>query len=213
MLTFNYGIFKIEIENDPTYKIGSADNSFSYNFVYKDKKALTYQSSNHGIKIYKDNEIYKSAMICAVAGGTGIHEKSAIIENEDIYICCADKVFSLKLPSLTLNWTTQTDQATCFGIYKADNGLFTHGELQVSRLDYNGNIVWDTGLRDIIVNVDSDDDCFKLHDKYIELLDFNSNKYKLDFDGNFIEEKLSETQKRYDLTDKKTNINPWWKIW
>jgi hypothetical protein len=186
LLTFKYDIFKIEIEDDPTYKIGSADNSFIYDFVYNDEESLTYQASKHVVKVYKDNEIYKTAIVCAVAGATGINKNSAVLENEDLYICCADKVFCLKLPTLTLNWMTQVDQSTCFGIYKADNGIFTHGELQVSRLDDKGNIVWDIGLRDIIDNIDSDESCFKIHDNYIELMDFNSNKYKLGFDGKFI---------------------------
>jgi len=76
---------------------------------------------------------------------------------------------------------------TCFGIYKADNGFFTHGEIQVSRLDKQGNVIWETGLRDIIVNIDKADDCFKLHDNFIELMDFNSDKYELGFDGKFIQ--------------------------
>ena len=187
MLTFNYDIFRIELENDPTYRIGSSDNLFSYDFVYFDKEALTCQSSNHGIKIYKANEIYTTAIVCAVAGATTIHDKSAIIENDGIFICCADKVFCLSLPDLTLNWMTQVDMVTCFGIYKADNGLFTHGEIQVSRLDKQGNIIWETGLKDIIVNIDKADDCFILHDNFIELMDFNSDKYELGFDGKFIE--------------------------
>ena len=213
MLTLKYDIFKIEIENDPIYKIGSADNSFIYDFVYTDKEPLTYQSSNHGIKVYKDNIIYKSAIVCAVAGATGIHDNSGVIENGDLYICCADKVFSLKIPTLSLNWMIQVDQATCFGIYKADNEFFTHGELEVSRLDRNGNIVWETGLRDIIVNIERDEDCFILHDNFIELMDFNSNKYKLGFDGKFIDETASETSKRNELNIKQSRGKPWWKIW
>jgi hypothetical protein len=187
LLTLNYDIFRIEIENDPTYKIGSNNNLFSYDFVYYDKEALTCQSSNHGIKIYKDSEIYKTAIVCAVAGATTIHDKSAVFENNEIYICCADKVFSLFLPDLTLNWVTKVDQFTCFGIYKADSGLFTHGELQVSRLDKKGNIIWENSLRDAILNIGKDNDCFILHDNFIELMDFNSSKYELGFDGRFIE--------------------------
>ncbi|MBK9220498.1 MAG: hypothetical protein IPO16_00045 [Saprospiraceae bacterium] len=99
---------------------------------------------------------------------------------------------------------TQVDMATCFGIYKADNGLFNHGEMSVTRLDFAGQIIWQTGLRDIIVNIEEnrEQDEFVMHDTYISLMDFNSNKYQLGFDGKFISEQLSEQQKRWDIIDK-----------
>lgn len=213
MKTLKFDIYDIELINDSTYTIGSADNNFNYDFVYHDNESLEYRPFNHGVKLYKDGQLIKSAVVCAVGGATGIFENSAIVDQNNILICCADKLFSLKLPDLTLNWITQTDLATCFGVYKADNGIFTHGELNVSRLDSNGNIIWQTGLRDIIVNIDYEKSCFILHDNFIELLDFNSNKYQLDFNGNFISETLSETQKRFDLNDGKRSRRKWWKIW
>ena len=106
----------------------------------------------------------------------------------------------------------KADMATCFGIYKADNGLFTHGEISVTRLGTDGQIVWQTGLRDIIVTIDSDKDSFIMHEDYIELEDFNRNNYKLDFNGKFIEDTLSELQIRYNQIDKQRQ-KKWWKIW
>jgi hypothetical protein len=46
---------------------------------------------------------------------------------------------------------------------------------------------------------------------YIELEDFNRNNYKLDFNGKFIEDKLSDTQIRYDRIDNQRQ-KKWWKI-
>jgi hypothetical protein len=199
--------------NDSTYSVGSADNNFTYDFVYHDKESLEYKSCNHGIKILKDDQIIKSAIVCASAGATDIHENSAIIDQDNLLICCADKIFSLRLPDLTLNWITHADLATCFGIYKTDIGYFVHGETQVTRIDKLGNIVWQTGLRDIILNIDNDIPCFVLQDNFIELQDFNSNKYTIDFNGKFIDETLSDTQRRFDLVDKKDTQRKWWKIW
>ncbi len=213
MKTLKFDIYDIELIDDSTYSIGSADNNFNYDFVYHDDASLDYNSSCHGIRLLKDDKIIKSAIVCAVGGATGIHKNSVIVDYDNILICCADKVFCLRLPDLTLNWVTQTDQATCFGVYEADNAYFTHGELQVSRLDKMGKIIWQTGLRDIIVNVDNDEPSFVLHDTFIELRDFNSNKYTIDFNGKVINETLSETQKRYDLVDKKESKRNWWKLW
>jgi hypothetical protein len=214
MLTISFDIYEIIIDDDESYRIGSVDNNYNYDFCYNDQDALTFSPRKHSIKIYKDNKIYKSAIVCAVPLGMKVSGTSAVIEKDDIFICCANKVFSLKLPDLTLNWITKVDEASCYGIYKADNGLFSYGEIEVARLDYNGKIVWSTGVIDILANIDSDQDCFILHDTFIELLDFNYNRYKLDFNGNFIEIIKSDIQKREDLTyPKRMKKEPWWKIW
>jgi hypothetical protein len=204
--------YEIEITDDTTYRIGSADNNFIYDFVYLDKETSEYQSSNHAIKIFQGEQLIKSAVVCAVGGGTFIHDNSAVVKDYNLYVVCADKVFSLSLPDLQLRWTMRADQATCFGIYKADDGLFTHGELSVTRLGTDGQIIWQTGLRDIIVTVDSDKDSFIMHDDYIELEDFLRNNYRLNFNGKIIEETLSDTQIRYNQIDKQRQ-KKWWKIW
>jgi hypothetical protein len=135
---------EIEITNDTTFKTGSADNNFIYDFVYLDEEANEYQSSNHAIKVFRSGQLIKSAIVCAVGGSTTIHDNSAVVMDDNLYVACADKVFSLSLPDLQLRWTTPVDQATCFGIYKADNGLFTHGEISVTRLGTEGQIIWQT---------------------------------------------------------------------
>ncbi len=204
--------YEIEIADDQTYGTQSTDNNFVYDFVYQDKEAMDYKSSNHGIMIFHGGQLIKSAIVCAVGGGTYVHESSAIVMKNDLYVACADKVFSLSLPHLKLRWATKVDMATCFGVYKSGDAIFTHGEVSVTRLGTDGQIVWETGLRDIIVTVDSDKESFILRDNYIELEDFNRNNYKLDFNGKFIEDKPSEKQIHYDQIDKERQ-KKWWKIW
>jgi len=217
-LKLTFENYEIELSNDKDFKLNSAGNSFKYDFAYHDEEALNYQCSQHAIRVFASGQLYKSAIMCAIAGGTTIHSQTAIVDNNDIFICCANKVFSLSLPDLKLNWITEVDMATCFGIYKADNGLFTHGEMTVTRLDHSGQIIWDIGLRDIIVNFEEnrEQEEFVLRDNYISLMDFNSNKYQLGFDGKFISKQLSEQQKHWDIIDKKRkqkNEKPWWKFW
>jgi hypothetical protein len=218
-LKLTFDKYDIEVSVDKVFNLNSADNNFKYDFVYHDAEASKFQCSQHSIKVFVDGQLYKSAIVCAIAGGTTIHSESAVIDGADIFICCANKVFSLSLPDMTLNWMTQVDMATCFGIYKADNGLFTHGEISVSRLDRNGRILWETGLRDIVVYIDEEQryqDAFVMHDNYIALMDFNGNKYQLGFDGKFIGEQSSDQQKRWDAFDKKRNQRhqkTWWRFW
>lgn len=204
--------YEIELTNDTTYKPESTDNKLGYDLVYLDKEASEYQSSNHAIKIFQGGQLIRSAIVCAVGGSTTIHNNSAVVIDKDLYVACADKVFSLSLPDLNLRWYIQVDQATCFGIYKASDGLFTHREISVTRLATEGQVIWQTGLRDIIVTVEGDNNSFIMHEGYIELEDFIRNKYKLDFNGKFLEEKLSDTQIHYDQIYKEGR-KKWWKIW
>lgn len=185
MLELNFDEYKIELINESSYKVDSFDNTSNYDLVYQDEESKFYQSTYHGVKVYKGKKLFQSAIVCATAGATGVHGNSAVIVDKDILICCADKIFSLSLPNLKLNWMKQLDDACCFGIYKTDNGLFVHGELAVSRIDKNGNTFWYVSFADITVTPEGDD-CFILRDNFIEVEDWQHNKYKINFDGSFI---------------------------
>lgn len=82
-------------------------------------------------------------------------------------------------------WKTKADQATCFEIFKHKDDYIVHGELEISRLDKNGNIVWQQGGRDIFTTLDGKDD-FAITDEYILATDWANRKYKFDFDGKII---------------------------
>jgi hypothetical protein len=185
MIRLNFDEYEIELMNESSYTFDSVNNISKYDFVYQDEESEIYQSTKHGIKVFKDEKLHKSAVVCATGGATGIHENSAVIFDEDILICCAGKVFSLSLPDLNLNWMKQVDDATCFRIFKTETGLFVHGEINASRIDSDGNIIWSQSFADILVTPDGRDE-FIMHKDFIEIEDWNHDKYKLNFDGKFI---------------------------
>ena len=185
MIRLNFDEYEIELINESSYSENSVDNVSKYDFVYRDEEPKFYRSTNHGIKIFKTDKLFKSAVVCATGGATGIHEYSAVIVDEDILICCADKVFSLSLPDLNLNWMKRVDDATCFRVFKTENGLFVHGEINASRIDKNGNILWSVSFADILVTPDGKDS-FIMREDFIEIEDWNHDKYKVSFDGKFI---------------------------
>ena len=74
---------------------------------------------------------------------------------------------------------------TCFQIFKRQDDYIIHGELQVVRLDKDGNIKWRFGGTDIFVSIDNDEE-FKIESDGILLTDFSKTKYKIDFDGKLI---------------------------
>lgn len=185
MVELNFNEYRIELSDESDYAPNSTDNFFSFEKIFFDEKSDIYHSTKHGIKIYEDEKLINNALICAVGGATGIHKNSAVIIENDILICCADSVFSLSLPDLNLNWMKKVDDATCFRIFSTNNGIFVHGEMQASKIDKLGNIIWSVGFADILVTPDGKDE-FIIKDNFIEVEDWNHRKYKLDFDGNFI---------------------------
>lgn len=183
--------YKIEIINEEDYIAGSADNRFKYDLIYQHRDDEEYEPiSKHGIKVYKDG-LFKSAIVLAIGGATGVNSDSAIIDDENLVIRCCNKVFSLRLPSLELNWIIQPDMATCFGIYQYKSSYIIHGELTISRISRDGTIEWEQGARDIFVNIENRGDTFRMHDDYIELMDWGGFRYKLFYDGSIIDDGMA----------------------
>lgn len=174
--------YKIEIFTDETYKIGSADNIHKYDFEYIEAENK-YNSTFVGVKIYENETLLKSTIIGSEGGNSKISENSKIIEENRIVICCADKIFCLSIPELNLFWKTKTDEITCFEIFKKDNFYIVHGEMEISKLDENGKILWQRGGADIFTTLSGKDD-FELNEKYIIATDWENRTYKFDYDGN-----------------------------
>lgn len=176
--------YKITIYSDPTFTEGSVDNINNYNFVYFDKSEYVFPTVL-GIKIFHENKLLKSAVVGSIGGGSGIHETSTIIEDDRALICCSDSVFCLSIPELSLLWKTKADQATCFEIFKHKDDYIVHGELEISRIDKNGEIVWQQGGRDIFTTLEGKDG-FAITDEYILATDWENRKYKFDYNGKII---------------------------
>lgn len=176
--------YKISIYSDTTFSEGSADNIHKYDFVYLHESEY-HPTTVFGIKIFNENRLIKSAVIGSAGGSTGIHETSTIIELDRIIICCSDTVFCLSIPELSLLWQTKADQATCFEIFKCKDDYIIHGELEISRLDKNGKIVWQQAGKDVFTTLDSYD-TFVITDEYILATDWENRKYKFDFNGQII---------------------------
>jgi hypothetical protein len=178
------GEYKIDIFKDINYSKNSVDNLNIYEFEYLDESEFAFQTLI-GIKIFQSGEELSSAIIGSVYSGTGVHSTSNIIEEKRILLCCAENIFCLSIPKLELLWKTKTDLAACFEIYKYKDSYIVHGELEISRLDNNGKIIWQRSGADIFTTIDGKDG-FKLTEKFITATDFENRVYKFDYDGNNI---------------------------
>jgi hypothetical protein len=182
----SYKNYTIEIANDSHYTLRSTDNINHYKFEYfygKTDEDRHYPSSKHGIRIFENDEEINSCIICEYGGGTGIHTHSAVIKEDALYLCCGDKIYSILLPDLTIIWQKRIDPATCFGIYEIMEDFIVHGELEINRINKNGDIQWRFGARDIFVCPDGSSS-FILKEDSILLQDWEGHQYYLDLNGN-----------------------------
>jgi len=200
----------IKFFDEADYKFDSLDNIKTYKktFISGDKSALTSQI---GIEIFENDELKSSCIIGSEGGGTGISGNTSLISYGRLVICCSNTVFKLTLPDLNLEWKTISDPATCFGIHYLDKDYVVHGELEISRLDKDGKILWQQSGADIWTTAEAFDD-FAVYDDYILATDWNYNRYKFDFDGKLLEEYKVEPRKE-EFFEEQEKAKKWWKFW
>ncbi len=177
--------YTVDIIDDSNYTLNSADNDVSYDVEYFDGPTNTdrvHPTSKHGIRITRDGDKLASAIICETGGQSTIHDNSFAFTNDSVLICCSDKIYSLSLPRLQLNWKKRFDPATCFAIYPFKDDYIIHGELQISRIDKDGNEKWTFGARDIFVTPNGED-ALEIQTDKIKLRDWDGYEYLLNEDG------------------------------
>ena len=162
----------------------SNDNANQYNYNYTEKSKYKL-STIIGIKVSIGENLLNSAVIGSTGGASGIFENSTIIEEDRILVCCSDDIFCLSIPDLTLLWKTNADRITCFEIFKCNNSYIIHGEINISRIDEDGKLLWQESGADIFTTYEGKDN-FVVTETYIFALDWENNEYKFDFDGNLL---------------------------
>lgn len=183
-MEYNIKEYIINIIDDPNYNPESSDNVNSYDLVYSGIDLNSFlATSQHGIRIFnKNQEGIKSAIVRETGGATTIHDKSCVLTNDYILLCCCDKVYSLTIPELQIIWHSKLDPATCFAIYPYNDDYIVHGELQITRIDKAGNEIWNFYGKDIFVT-SNDKHSFEFIGNKIKLIDWEENEYILNEDG------------------------------
>ncbi|MEK6256314.1 MAG: hypothetical protein N2C13_03225, partial [Chloroflexota bacterium] len=137
-------------------------------------------TSKHAVNIQdKQGSPISSCILLSSGGGPGIHENTAITHDDSIIIAVGAFLACLSVPSLKLKWETQADEGTCFGVHHSTikQCYISHGELEISRLNYDGEIEWKFSGKDIFtgeLNIVGDT---------IEVSDFNNENYAIDINS------------------------------
>ena len=170
-------LYELELIDDLNYSSDSANNTRSYYREYS--FCREYQpTSKYGIKCLEMNRYRNSCVLLASAGATRVNDNSAVIVNDCCYVAIGDIACCLSLPTLELQWHITVDPATCFGLHYSERHhcLFSHGELEIARLNLNGVILWSKGGADIFT------EGFEIQDQCIQAIDFNGQIYRMSFD-------------------------------
>lgn len=177
MLDLIVGKYRIAIDNDPNHMIGSADNLHTYEREYAiDHACGDYITSRHSVRVTENESVVSSCIILAGGGASGVHAHSAIIHNESCIVAVGPFMVALDIPTLELQWATEADTATCFGVYYSEKHqcFISHGELEIARVSLNGAVIWHTGGADIFTNG------ITIYDDCVHVIDFNYKEYTFD---------------------------------
>ena len=178
------------------------------------------ESSNLGLRVFKDGNEINSVLIIGIIGGiwlfkeTGEDKGQTVkLSNGNLILSLGFNLVSIQIPTLQVNWNIVPDPAEIFEFYNLKDDILLRGELQIHRIDFNGEIKWSYGGTDIWVNIDGKQEITILEDK-IKLVDFNHDEYVIDFDGNSISNKPSKIiTEQNEITIPKKNDSSWWKFW
>lgn len=151
-----------------------------------------FQSSSLKVDITTDTSV-KTCVITGIHGSTFLHSiekdkksQTVKIEDDNIIVSAGIHFFSLNLQTLSFNWKLEPDMAEVFEFYDFQGDYLLRGEVQIHRIDKNGNIKWSYGGKDIWVNMEGKSEV-TIEENRIRLIDFNSDAYLIDFDGKTIQ--------------------------
>ena len=138
------------------------------------------------VYLYQAEEEIKNVVLTGGGSVSSLWEKSALLDGDRLLIACGNEVFCILLPTLELLWHTQVDMATCFEIAPYQEDYITHGEVEISRLNKQGEILWQFSGKDIFVSPIERTPAFKTTPQGIDLVDFNYEEYHIDYEGKII---------------------------
>lgn len=167
---------EVTLIDEAAYTLGSADNVRRYP---KEIVAGKVGWSFHGIKLGDELR----AVVTGDGAPTEVHAHSAVVWHDQLVVAVGNHCVCLSLPDLGELWSREVDMATCFGVHLSPDGeaLISHGELSISRLSREGQVLWDRGGRDIFTGD------FGLAPDHISVEDFNGDRYQFSYDGKLIE--------------------------
>ena len=164
------------------------DNTFFERryFAAETEEERTFHTPQVAVYLYQSEEKIISVLLEGEGCACEIGKENVLLDDDRLLVASGNIVFCVLLPSLELLWHTQVDMATCFEIAPYQDDYITHGEVEISRLNKQGEILWQFSGKDIFVSPIERTPSFTLTPKGIELVDFNYESYLIDYDGKLL---------------------------
>ncbi len=175
---------KITIKPDETYTIDSVDNR-PYDIIMNPFK---YKRNNYAkaMEIVIQNEVYDETRIALIGSLYGYESDCAVLNNKELLVLIDKDIFIINIDDYMLVKYKSTD---CFGdnfaVYLVNDGYIIHGEMEIFKLDYELNKVWQFSGADIFVTQD-DKLPFLIDGDRLKIYDWNGTYYEIDLNGNLI---------------------------
>ena len=98
--------------------------------------------------------------------------------DDRIAVAIGGYVVCIKVPTGEVMWIAEGDGACCFGVHalSSESAVVVHGELEISKLTLDGEIVWQSGGEDIFTGP------FEIEETGIRAVDFNGKVYWIRLD-------------------------------
>lgn len=175
---------KITIKPDETYTIDSVDNK-PYDIIMNPFK---YTRNNYAkaMEIVIQNEVYEETRIALIGSLYGYESDCAVLNNKELLVLIDKDIFIINIDDYMLIKYKNID---CFGdnfaVYLVHDGYIIHGEMEIFKLDYELNKVWEFSGADIFVTQD-DKLPFLIDGDRLKIYDWNGAYYEIDLNGNLI---------------------------
>lgn len=211
------GIQKLNLENEVVslellYESYHNENKFLEAKQYDKRIKLIeteYAKSLLSITTKTKND-NKTCLITEIEGGIYLHTAtktdnsySIKLENQILYCSLGFTFIAFDIFLQDIIWKTRPEIGEIFEFYDLEDDFLIRGELSIHRIEKNGKLKWSFRGRDIWVSIDGEKEVEILEERIL-LIDFEKNKYEIDFNGNLL---LNKPFKQ------RTEQKKWWKIW
>lgn len=183
LVTFEH--FENEIENirpiDLYYSKHLLDDNLQVN------KRIIYRSK---IKISSktlDNIFSKSIYLigCLMESNSEYLPIHYLIIDKFLIITFETIILAIEPKSLKIKWT-MNDFSDIIDFKESKGDIFIYDELEVSRIEINGNVKWRYSGSDHFISYLGTEN-FKFYDNYIQMVDSNEVVYKISYNGEDLE--------------------------
>lgn len=175
---------KITIKQDKTYTIDSVDNK-PYDIIMNPFK-YTRNDYTKIMEIVIQNEVLEEARIALIGNLYGHESNCAVLKDRELVVLIDKDIFIVNIDEYKLAKCKKID---CFGdnfaIYLVSNGYIIHGEIEVFKLDYELDKIWEFSGADIFVTQDNKLP-FLIDGDRIKIYDWNGTYYEIDLNGKLI---------------------------